>query len=273
MGCHVLCQSKHPQSPICILSFCKRVPANPLPSLLCVHGPSSRPVTTLSGLGMSAAGNPAGEMEEAWTVYEMAGGKVHLPGPELWCTVSLAPHLTCTNSDKPCHLMRPFRKLGKPGVLLTTPASPKKAPETNDRELPWLRPSAFVLGNLHSWLSRWNSLIKGHQQGRQTKGETWCWYFTPALVLAPSLPVRGETPGCKILSSGSDMSCCNSLQHPMSMTPWSLIFMLFAGQSPNHNQDWWKHRYQPRGSSEHPPGISVSCSFIAFGTQIAISWW
>lgn len=83
MGCHVLCQSKHPQSPICVLSFCKRDPANPLPTLLCVHGPSSRAVTTLSGLGMSAAGNPAGEMEEAWTVCEMAGGKVHLPGPEL----------------------------------------------------------------------------------------------------------------------------------------------------------------------------------------------
>ena len=194
-----------------------------IPSLLCCV--STRPAAGLSPLcqvmGTCAAGNPAGEMKEAWTVYETAGGKVRLLGPERWSVASLLPawHLQTVTSPVTCHPMRPPWKLEKPAMLLTTPASPKKAPETYDQELPWLRRKTFTLGSLRSWFPGWNIPMKGKRKGKQTdKGEDrWCWCLVSALLLLPALPTRGETPVWETPNTWGRMSRCNSLHRPW---PW-----------------------------------------------------
>lgn len=105
-------------------------------------------------------------------------------------------HVQTVTSPVTCYLMQPFRKLGKPDGLLTTPASPQKAPETDDKELPWLRPNALVLGNLHSWLPGWNS---PHERtpARQEKGKDMALVFHPGSSPCPFSSYERRNPWLK----------------------------------------------------------------------------
>lgn len=188
--------------------------------LCCIStGPAAGLSPLCQVLGMSVAGNPSGHTKEAWTVYKMAGGKVHLPGPELWCTVSLAPHLTRTNSDKPCHLLpdATIPKAGKARRAVNNSSFPKESPRDLRQGTALARPNAFMLGNLHSWLPGWNSPDE-KTPARQARGKTWHRCFTPAVLLVPSLPAR-RIPRVKDLNPESDSSCSNSLHHPHLWLP------------------------------------------------------
>lgn len=261
----------------------KNVPANPLSAPPCVstHPPPPHlPAAGLSPLcqvsGTSVAGNPAGEMKEAWTGYETAGGRVQLPGPELWRVASLlsAWHLQTVTSPVTCHPMRPPRKLGKPDVLLTTPASQKKAPETYDKELPWLRPNAFVLGNLRRWLPGWHSLMKGKRKGEQTKGKadgagvsSQLSYLSLRFLWEEKTLAGGPwtlgaawalTILCIIPGRGSLRAAFPDLPGLPPLTTTRASGSTDISTS---------------GASEHFPGVPACWVFVALSTQIAVSCW
>lgn len=283
-GCHSLCQSKPvPAPPVRYFHpvlLQKRPCKSPLRSAVCIHQPPLPAAAGLSPLcqvsGTCAAGNPAGEMKEAWTGYETAGGRVQLPGPELWRVASLlsAWHLQTVTSPVTCHPMRPPRKLGKPDVLLTTPASQKKAPETYDKELPWLRPNAFVLGNLRRWLPGWNSLMKGKRKGEQTKGKadgagvsSQLSYFSLRFLWKEKTLAEGpSTLGaawalailCIIPGRGSLRAASPALP---GLSP--LTTRRTSGSTD----------ISTSGASEHFPGVPACWVFIALSTQIAVSCW
>lgn len=151
--------------------------------LCCVStGPAARLSPLCQVSGMSVAGNPTGDMKEAWTVYKMAGGKAHLPGPELWCTVSLAPHLTCTNSDKPCHLLpdATIPKAGKAINYVNNSSFTKESPRDLQQGTALTRPNVLVLGNLHSWLPGWNSLSERTPPRQADKRKDMALVFHPS---------------------------------------------------------------------------------------------
>lgn len=223
-------------TPSALIAFCPsaRVPAKPLPTLLCTHGPSSRAVTILSGLGDVCSWKThwgrEGSLDclrwqEAKYIYLALNSEARYPLLPTW-------HVQTVTSPVICYLMRPFWKLGKPDLLLTTPASPKKVTEIYDKELPWLRPNALVLGNHHSWLPGWNSPKERTTSKAKRKGKDMALVCHPSCSHCPFSSHERRKSWLKDLNSGSDISCCNSLHHPCLVTPCSLIFMLSPGQTP-----------------------------------------
>lgn len=243
--------------------------------LCCVSiGPAAglSPLCQVSGI--TVAGNPSGDMKGAWTVYEMAGGKAHLPGPELWHMVSLAPHLTRTNCDKSCHLLpdATIPKAGKTRRAVNNSSFPKESPRDLWQGTALTRPSALVLGNTPSRFPGWNSPSERTPTRQADKGKDMAVVFHPSSTPCPFSSYERRNPWLKGLNPGSDISCSSSLHRPHLWLPahWFSSFPLVSLLTTTSDRST---DISTRDSSGHLPGVSVSCSFTGFGTQIAISWW
>lgn len=259
-GCHSLCQSKpvpappvryfHPvllqKTSLQIPSPLHRVYPPPPPP-----PPRSRAVTALSGLGDVCGWKP--RWGDEGSLDRLRDGRRQSTATWPWTLTRGLPALclTFTNGDKPCHLPPDATtpKAGKARRAINNSSFPKESPR-DLRQGTALTQAKCIRVRKPPQMAPWVTQPderKAERRADKGKGRR-CWRLIPALLLVPSLPMRGKNPGWGTLDSGSSMSPHNSLHHPWPWLP-ACCFSWFAwAASSNHNEGQWKHRHQHKWS-------------------------
>lgn len=233
----------------------KNVPANPLSAPPCVSTPPppprSRAVTALSGLGDVCGWKP--RWGDEGSLDRLRDGRRQSTATWPWTLTRGLPALclTFTNGDKPCHLPPDATtpKAGKARRAINNSSFPKESPR-DLRQGTALTQAKCIRVRKPPQMAPWVTQPderKAERRADKGKGRR-CWRLIPALLLVPSLPMRGKNPGWGTLDSGSSMSPHNSLHHPWPWLP-ACCFSWFAwAASSNHNEGQWKHRHQHKWS-------------------------